>query len=158
MALPVTDQLITQMMTENVRTSPTTPMEGNVSRPMIVSDLLSAMRDINFSQLMTEYGNMSGNPSKESTPMITGLMKESVKVPETPLEQQQKKVKKPSVATGGPAQSAQQISSAVENMTQENAAIPTPMTDAMATNTMAPLGTLVEQNGGLMSNAPQQIA
>ena len=39
MALPVTDQLITQMMTENVRTSPTTPMEGNVSRPMIVSDL-----------------------------------------------------------------------------------------------------------------------
>ena len=28
MALPVTDQLITQMMTENVRTTPTTPMEG----------------------------------------------------------------------------------------------------------------------------------
>ena len=107
---------------------------------------------------MGEYGSISGNPSKEITPMITGLMKESVKVPETPLEQQQKKVKKPSVATGGPAQSAQQISSAVENMTQENAAIPTPMTDAMATNTMAPLGTLVEQNGGLMSNAPQQIA
>ena len=40
MALPVTDQLITQMMKENVRTQPTTPMEGNVSRPMIVSDLL----------------------------------------------------------------------------------------------------------------------
>ena len=59
MALPVTDQLITQMMTENVRTTPTTPMEGNVSRPLIVSDLLSAMKDVNFSQLMTEYGNMS---------------------------------------------------------------------------------------------------
>jgi aspartyl-tRNA synthetase len=56
MALPVTDQLITQMMKENVRTQPTTPMEGNVSRPMIVSDLLSAMKDVNFSQLMTEYG------------------------------------------------------------------------------------------------------
>ena len=52
MALPVTDQLITQMMTENVRTTPTTPMEGNVSRPLIVSDLLKAMKDVNFSQLM----------------------------------------------------------------------------------------------------------
>tara|TARA_R110001599_G_scaffold238621_1_gene438379 strand:+ start:10 stop:468 length:459 start_codon:yes stop_codon:yes gene_type:complete len=152
MALPVTDQLITQMMTENVRTSPTTPMEGNVSRPMIVSDLLSAMKDVNFSQLMGEYGNISGNPSKETTPMITGLMKESVKVPETPLEQEQK------VATGGPAQTPQEIETAVEDMAPENISVPTPMTDAMASNTMAPLGTLTEQNGGLMSNTTQQIA
>ena len=76
MALPVTDQLITQMMTENVRTQPTTPMEGNVSRPMIVADLLSAMRDVNFSQLMEQYGNIAGSPSKKSTPMTQGLMKE----------------------------------------------------------------------------------
>tara|TARA_R110001606_G_scaffold318362_1_gene465204 strand:+ start:381 stop:839 length:459 start_codon:yes stop_codon:yes gene_type:complete len=152
MALPVTDQLITQMMTENVRTSPTTPMEGNVSRPLIVSDLLSAMKDVNFSQLMGEYGSISGNPSKESTPMITGLMKESVKVPETPLKQEQK------VATGTPAQTPQQINKAVENMAPENVSVPTPMTDAMANNTMAPLGTLTEQNGGLMSNTTQQIA
>ena len=152
MALPVTDQLITQMMTENVRTTPTTPMEGNVSRPLIVSDLLSAMKDVNFSQLMTEYGNISGTPSKETTPMITGLMKESVKVPETPLKQEQK------VATGKPAQTPQQINKAVENMAPENVSVPTPMTDAMASNTMAPLGTLTEQNGGLMSNTTQQIA
>ena len=151
MALPVTDQLITQMMTENVRTTPTTPMEGNVSRPLIVSDLLSAMKDVNFSQLMTEYGNMSGNPSKESTPMITGLMKESVKVPETPLEQE-KKIKEPAVATGGPAQSAEEIDMAVEDMAPENVSVPTPMSDALANNTMAPLGTLTDQNTGLMSN------
>ena len=151
MALPVTDQLITQMMTENVRTSPTTPMEGNVSRPLIVSDLLSAMKDVNFSQLMGEYGSISGTPSKESTPMITGLMKESVKVPETPLEQEQK-VKEPVVATGGPAQTVKEIETAVEDMTPENINVPTPMTDAMATNTMAPLGTLTDQNTGLMSN------
>ena len=157
MALPVTDQLITQMMTENVRTTPTTPMEGNVSRPLIVSDLLSAMKDVNFSQLMTEYGNMSGNPSKESTPMITGLMKESVKVPETPLEQE-KKIKEPAVATGGPAQSAEEIDMAVEDMAPENVSVPTPMSDALANNTMAPLGTLTDQNTGLMSNTPQQIA
>ncbi len=151
MALPVRDQLITQMMTENVRTQPTTPMEGNVSRPMIVSDLLSAMKDVNFSQLMTEYGNISGNPSKETTPMITGLMKESVKVPGTPLEQE-KKAKEPTVATGEPAQSAEEIDMAVEDMSPENIDVPTPMTDAMATNTMAPLGTLTDQNTGLMSN------
>ena len=157
MALPVTDQLITQMMTENVRTSPTTPMEGNVSRPLIVSDLLSAMKDVNFSQLMGEYGNISGNPSKESTPMITGLMKESVKVPETPLEQEQK-VKEPVVATGGPTQSAEEIETAVEDMSPENIDVPTPMSDAMASNTMAPLGALTDQNTGLMSNATQQIA
>jgi len=157
MALPVTDQLITQMMTENVRTTPTTPMEGNVSRPLIVSDLLSAMKDVNFSQLMTEYGNMSGNPSKESTPMITGLMKESAKVPETPLEQEQK-IEEPAVATGGPAQSAEEIDMAVEDMSPENVSVPTPMKDAMATNTMAPLGTLTDQNTGLMSNTSQQIA
>lgn len=151
MALPVTDQLITQMMTENVRTTPTTPMEGNVSRPLIVSDLLSAMKDVNFSQLMTEYGNMSGNPSKESTPMITGLMKESAKVPETPLEQEQK-IEEPAVATGGPAQSAEEIDMAVEDMAPENVSVPTPMSDALANNTMAPLGTLTDQNTGLMSN------
>jgi len=151
MALPVTDQLITQMMTENVRTTPTTPMEGNVSRPLIVSDLLNAMKDVNFSQLMTEYGNISGNPSKESTPMITGLMKESAKVPETPLEQEQK-VREPAVATGGPAQSAEEIDMAVEDMAPENVSVPTPMSDALANNTMAPLGTLTDQNTGLMSN------
>ena len=151
MALPVTDQLITQMMTENVRTTPTTPMEGNVSRPLIVSDLLKAMKDVNFSQLMGEYGSISGNPSKESTPMITGLMKESVKVPETPLEQEQK-IKKPAVATGGPAQSAEEIDMAVEDMAPENVSVPTPMSDALANNTMAPLGTLTDQNTGLMSN------
>jgi len=151
MALPVTDQLITQMMTENVRTTPTTPMEGNVSRPLIVSDLLSAMKDVNFSQLMGEYGSISGNPSKESTPMITGLMKESVKVPETPLEQEQK-IEEPAVATGRPAQSAEEIDMAVEDMAPENVSVPTPMSDALANNTMAPLGTLTDQNTGLMSN------
>ena len=75
MALPVTDQLITQMMTENVRTQPTVPMEGNVSRPMIVGDLLKAMRDVNFSQLMDEYGSMAGQAKSETKPLTTGISK-----------------------------------------------------------------------------------
>ena len=90
MALPVTDQLITQMMTENVRTQPTVPMEGNVSRPMIVGDLLKAMKDVNFSQLMNEYGNMAGQAKPETKPLTTGLMQqEGPKVPDTPLEEAQ---------------------------------------------------------------------
>ena len=152
MALPVTDQLITQMMTENVNTAPTTPMEGNVSRPLIANDLVVALGDKTFSQLLQEYGSMSGSPSKESTPMISGLMKESAQVPETPLKKEQK------VATGGPAQTVEEIDTAVEDMSPENINVPTPMSDAMASNTMAPLGTLTDQNTGLMSNATQQIA
>ena len=69
MALPVTDQLITQMMTENVRTIPTTEMEGNVTRPLIIGDLIKAQKDINFKQLMDEYGNMAGFPTENVTPL-----------------------------------------------------------------------------------------
>ena len=146
MALPVTDQLITQMMTENVSTQPTTPMEGNVSRPMIVSDLLSAMRDVNFNQLMEEYGNMAGAPSKKSTPMTQGLMKEqSPQVPPTPLKQDQvQATEKPQTQEQTP-----QI--------EEEIQVPTPMKNAMAMNTLAPTGS-IEEDKGLMSNTSQQIA
>ena len=150
MALPVTDQLITQMMTENVRTSPTTPMEGNVSRPLIVSDLLGAMKDINFSQLMGEYGNISGNPSKKSTPMTQGLMEEeSPQVPATPLAQENQQENQ-----------TETLNTTEEIVTPE---VPTPMTDAMAMNTLAPTGSielpeLPTENTGLMSDTTQQIA
>ena len=146
MALPVTDQLITQMMTENVRTQPTTPMEGNVSRPMIVSDLLSAMRDVNFNQLMEEYGNMAGAPSKKSTPMTQGLMKEqSPQIPPTPLKRDQ-------VQTTEQPQTQQQTP-----QIEEEIQVPTPMKNAMAMNTLAPTGS-IEEDKGLMSNTSQQIA
>tara|TARA_Y100001963_G_scaffold63619_1_gene88625 strand:+ start:715 stop:1149 length:435 start_codon:yes stop_codon:yes gene_type:complete len=144
MALPVTDQLITQMMKENVRTQPTTPMEGNVSRPMIVSDLLSAMKDVNFNQLLEQYGNMAGVASQEDKPLTRGLMKEeSTKVPDTPL-------KKEKVTT--------------QQQTEEPIQVPTPMKDAMAMNTLSPVDSIeqpeqpIEENTGLMSNIPQQIA
>ena len=139
MALPVTDQLITQMMKENVRTIPTTEMEGNVTRPLIISDLIKAQKDINFSQLMTEYANMAGLSSKDATPLTKGLMEESPKVPETPLKQ---------------SQTTAQTKKPIET--------PKPMTQAMAMNTLAPSGTVElpkkKENTGLMSNATQQIA
>ena len=138
MALPVTDQLITQMMTENVRTTPTTPMEGNVSRPLIIGDLIKAQKDINFKQLMNEYGNMAGLPTEDTTPLTKGLMEESPKVPETPLKQSQTV-----------AQQEEQIET------------PKPMAQAMAMNTLAPTDTVElpkKEDTGLMSNATQQIA
>ena len=150
MALPVTDQLITQMMTENVRTQPTVPMEGNVSRPMIVGDLLKAMRDVNFSQLMDEYGSMAGQAKSETKPLTTGLMQQEVtKVPDTHLEETQQQT--------APVDQPQQ------EEIQEEIAVPTPMSDAMAMNTMAPTGVIeqpqqTEEPMGLMSNATQQIA
>jgi len=138
MALPVTDQLITQMMTENVRTIPTTEMEGNVTRPLIIGDLIKAQKDINFKQLMDEYGNMAGLPTENVTPLTKGLMEESPKVPETPLKQSQTV-----------AQQEEQIET------------PKPMTQAMAMNTLAPTDTVElpeKEETGLMSNATQQIA
>jgi len=153
MALPTTQGLTAQLQNESVRNQPTTPMDGNVTRPMLIADLLKAMRDVNFSQLIEEYGSIAGIRDTKATPMTNALMSEKERVPATPLQTET------AVATGGPAQSAEQIDMAVEDMSPENVSVPTPMTDALANNTMAPLGTLTEQNdGGLMSNTPQQIA
>ena len=153
MALPTTQGLTIQLQNESVRNQPTTPMDGNVTRPMLIADLLKAMRDVNFSQLIEEYGSMAGMKNEKDTPLINSLMSEKERVPATPLQTET------AVATGGPAQSAEEIDMVVEDMAPENVSVPTPMTDALANNTMAPLGTLTEQNdGGLMSNTPQQIA
>ena len=152
MALPTTQGLTTQLQNESVRNQPTTPMDGNVTRPMLIADLLKAMRDVNFSQLVTEYGSMAGMKNEKDTPLINSLMSEKERVPATPLKTET------AVATGEPAQSAEEIDMAVEDMSPENVSVPTPMKDAMATNTMAPLGTLTDQNTGLMSNTSQQIA
>ena len=137
MALPVTDQLITQMMTESVGTSPTTPMEGNVSRPLIIKDLLSAMKDVNFSQLVKEYGSMSGLPSENATPMVNALMAKKEQVPETPLKKAEDttpSVLPPPMPSGG-------------------IKVPTPMTNAMAMNTLSPTNSIVDKKSGLMNQS-----
>ena len=117
---------------------------------MIVGDLLKAMRDVNFSQLMDEYGNMAGQAKPETKPLTTGLMQQEwPKVPDTPLEETQQQT--------APVDQPQQ------EEIQEEIAVPTPMSDAMAMNTMAPTGVIeqpqqTEEPMGLMSNATQQIA
>ena len=139
MALPVTEQLTNQMMSESVRISPTTPMEGNVTRPMIIKDLLSAMKDVNFSQLVKEYGSMAGLPSETSTPMTRALMSERERVPETPLKAE---------TTTPPVQPT-----VPPPIPPEEIKVLTPMTNAMAMNTLSPIGSVAEQNGGLMAQS-----
>ena len=140
MALPTTQALTTQIQNESVRTEPTTAMDGNVTRPMLIADLLKAMRDVNFSQLVEEYGSMAGIRSKDSTPMTNALMAESEKVPATPLQTET---------------SANQTAPSVADEIVEPIDVPTPMTDAKENVTLSPTGTV---NVGLMSDTPQQIA
>ena len=140
MALPTTQGLTTQLQNESVRNQPTTPMDGNVTRPMLIADLLKAMRDVNFSQLVEEYGSMAGIRDTKSTPMTNALMAESEKVPATPLQT---------------TTSANQTASSVADEIVQPIDVPTPMTDAKENVTLSPTGTV---DTGLMSDTPQQIA
>jgi hypothetical protein len=119
MALPVTQQLTDQLNRESVGEIPTTPMEGNVSRPLIIGDLLAAMKDLNFNDLVNEYGSMAAvtNPDTTASP---GLMAE-VKSPPSPLETQNSQEKE---AVKVPQGDPEFVAPAPED-------IPTPMTDAM---------------------------
>ena len=143
MALPTTQSLTSQLQNESVRMQPTTPMDGNVTRPMLIADLLKSMRDVNFNQLIKEYGSMAGIRDTKGTPMTNALMSEKERVPATPLKTQTSAPKTPATVVDEIAQPI---------------AVPTPMSNAMAQNNMSPIGSIEEQQTGLMSNAPQQIA
>ena len=143
MALPTTQSLTSQLQNESVRMQPTTPMDGNVTRPMLIADLLKSMRDVNFNQLIEEYGSMAGIRDTKATPMTNALMSEKERVPATPLKTQTSAPKAPATVVDEIAQPI---------------AVPTPMSNAMAQNNMSPIGTVQEQKKGLMLNAPQQIA
>ena len=142
-------KLVEELQNESVRTQPTTAMDGNVTRPMLIADLLKSMKDVNFSQLVTEYGSMAGINDKSITPNINALMAERERVPETPLKQAQTPTPPPTQPTAPPP---------VVDEIAEPINVPTPMADAMSNVTMSPTGTVTEQNTGLMSNTTQQIA
>ena len=144
MALPTIENVTNQILNESVREQPSVNMKGNVTRPMLVADLLKAMRDVNFSQLISEYGSMAGIRNEETTPMTKSLMADAPKVPASPKDR---------------TDSVQKVAQApVVDEIAEPIDVPTPMADAMANQTMSPTGTVQEQNTGLMSNTTQQIA
>ena len=143
MALPVTEQLTNQMRNESVGEIPTTPMEGNVTRSGMIGDLISALKDVHFSQLVNEFGSMAGMVSDAEKPMTTSLMAEREQVPETPLKKAED--------TTPPVQPT-----APPPVPPEEIKVPTPMSDAMAMTNLAPIvptGSVVEQNNGLMTQS-----
>ena len=140
MALPVTEQLTNQLQTESVGEIPTSKMEGNVTRSGMIGDLISAMKDVHFSQLLNEFGNVAGVVSSDEKPLTTALMAERTQVPETPLKTATKETQ---TAEAEPIQT-------------EEIKVPTPMSDAMAMTKLAPIvptGSVVEQNNGLMTKS-----
>ena len=60
MSIATTGIMKQQLMREPLNTTPEAGMEGAVNRPSIVGDLLKAMHDVDFRQLMEQYAAISG--------------------------------------------------------------------------------------------------
>ena len=65
-----------QLIREPLDTTPEAGMEGGVNRPSIVSDLMEAMKDLDFRQLMEQYAAMTGQNVATSRPLTNQMMKE----------------------------------------------------------------------------------
>jgi|TARA_R100000656_G_scaffold9489_1_gene10337 hypothetical protein len=142
MALPVTEQLTNQLQTESVGEVPDSGMEGNVTRSGMIGELISSLKDVHFSQLVNEFGNIAGMVSADKKPMTTALMAEREQVPQTPLKADD---------TTPPVQPT-----APPPIPPEEIKVPTPMSDAMAMTKLSPIvptGSVVEQNNGLMTQS-----
>ena len=94
---------------------------------------------------------MAGIRDTKTTPMTNALMSEKERVPATPLKTQ-------TSAPKAPATVVDEIAQPIVDEIAQPIAVPTPMSNAMAQNNMSPIGSIEEQQTGLMSNAPQQIA
>ena len=76
MAIATTGIMKSQLMKEPLDTTPEAGMEGGVNRPSIVGDLMSAMKDLDFRQLMEQYAAMTGQNISMSRPLTNQMMKE----------------------------------------------------------------------------------
>tara|TARA_Y100000296_G_C4999650_1_gene169529 strand:+ start:109 stop:516 length:408 start_codon:yes stop_codon:yes gene_type:complete len=78
MSITTTGIMKDQLMREPLDTTPEVGMEGGVNRPSIVSDLMEAMKDLDFRQLMEQYAAMSGQSVAASRPLTNQLMQEEM--------------------------------------------------------------------------------
>ena len=141
MAISTTGIMRQQLMRNPLDTTPEAGMEGGVTRASIVADLLEAMKDVSFNQLVEQYGNITGTASEKAKPLTNALMKDTAPfIPETPLKKEQTT----------PVKTEKVETPVVED-------VPTPMTDAMTAKTLAPVGTVSEQNNTLMANSNNPI-
>ena len=78
MAITTTGIMRNQLMREPLDTTPEAGMEGGVNRPSIVGDLMEAMRDLDFRQLMEQYAAITGQNVATSRPLTNQMMKEEI--------------------------------------------------------------------------------
>ena len=135
MATQPIENLKQPLMSQVVREKPETNMEGNVTNASVVKNLLDAMKDLNFNDLVNTFADMSAvqSPVKAETEVTEGLMKE-VKTPPTPKE----------------------VQDSEEKETQEQFVspdAPTPVSDAMKMNQVftPTAGVNQDTNTGLMT-------
>ena len=76
MSIATTGIMKQQLMKEPLDTTPEAGMEGGVNRPSIVSDLTTAMKDLDFRQLIEQYAAMSGQSAAISTPLTNQMIQE----------------------------------------------------------------------------------
>ena len=78
MTITTTGIMRDQLMSEPLDTTPEAGMEGGVNRPSIVSDLMAAMKDLDFRQLMEQYAAMTGQNVATSRPLTSQMMQEEM--------------------------------------------------------------------------------
>jgi len=76
MAISTTGIMRDQLMKTPEDTTPEAGMEGGVTRASIATDLMSAMKDLDFKQLVEQYAAMSGQSVSASRPLTNQMMKE----------------------------------------------------------------------------------
>jgi len=74
MAIETTGLMKQQLMRQPTDITPQTGMDGGVTRASMAGDLMKAMNDLDFKQLMQQYTAMSGQAS--ARPLTDQLMKE----------------------------------------------------------------------------------
>ena len=74
MAIQTTGLMKQQLMQQPTDITPQTAMDGGVTRTSMAGDLMKAMNDIDFRQLMQQYAAMSGQAS--ARPMTDQFMKD----------------------------------------------------------------------------------
>ena len=74
MAIATTGLMKQQLMRQPTDITPQTGMDGGVTRASMAGDLMKAMNDLDFKQLMQQYTAMSGQAS--ARPLTNEFMKE----------------------------------------------------------------------------------
>ena len=76
MAIETTGLMKQQLMRQPTDIVPQTAMDGGVTRPSMAGDLMTAMADVDFRQLMEQYAAISGASVSTSKPLTNQLMNE----------------------------------------------------------------------------------